>query len=263
MPWQRTKQMHRRRSTRSRPGNWARLTQVRPNAGSYANYVGAAPVEVASADHARHRLSRTGDQQLNSALHTAAVTQIRITGSRANLYYLTKIAEGRTPRQAKRCLKRRVADYVWRTMTADERRLAASPGGHPGATLQSSAAGTTPSTSSSEKSLPGPTTQQSRHGFAAVVATRPIPIPILAEVTAILAGAAACPRGASLAASLLGTAATSTVYAAAGAWAAIGPAGWVALLGALALAAASWAVGRRAQRRSRADDDPRPSPPMT
>ena len=133
-----------------------------PNSSSYANYVGAAPVEVASADHTRHRLSRTGDRQLNSALHTVAVTQIRMTGSRGNLYYLTKIAEGKTPREARRCLKRRLADHVWRTMTADERRLAASPGGHPGATLQSSAAGTTPSTSSSDKSLPRPATQQSK-----------------------------------------------------------------------------------------------------
>ncbi len=46
-----------------------------PNSGSYANYVGAAPVEVASADHTRHRLSRTGDRQLNSAIHTVAVTE--------------------------------------------------------------------------------------------------------------------------------------------------------------------------------------------
>lgn len=97
------------------------------NSGSYASYVGAAPIEVASADHSRHRLSRTGDRQLNSALHTAAVTQIRMTGSRGNLYYLTKLAEGKTPREARRCLKRRLADHVWRTMIARRE----SPGGEP------------------------------------------------------------------------------------------------------------------------------------
>jgi len=102
-----------------------------PSSAAYANYVGAAPVEVASADKTRHRLSRTGDRQLNSALHTAAITQIRMSGSRGNLYYKTKIAEGKTPREAKRCLKRRLADHVWRVMTADERRQAASPGGQP------------------------------------------------------------------------------------------------------------------------------------
>lgn len=138
-----------------------------PNSGAYANYVGTAPVEVASADHARHRLSRTGDRQLNSALHTVAVTQIRMTGSRGNRYYQAKIAEGKTPREAKRCLKRRLADHIWRTMTADERRLAANPGGHSGATLQFSAAGTTPSTSSSKKSLPGPAIEQSTRALPA------------------------------------------------------------------------------------------------
>jgi transposase len=40
-----------------------------------------------------------------------AVTQIRMSGSRGNIYYKTKIAEGKTPREAKRCLKR----YVWPT----------------------------------------------------------------------------------------------------------------------------------------------------
>jgi len=132
-----------------------------PNSAAYANYVGAAPVEVASAGTMRHRLSRTGDRQLNSALHTAAITQIRVSGSQGNLYYKAKIAEGKTPREAKRCLKRRLADHVWRVMTADERRQAASPGGHPGATLQSSATGSTPTTSSSDKSLPRPANRNS------------------------------------------------------------------------------------------------------
>jgi transposase len=83
-----------------RTGNPSRF----PTSPAYANYVGAAPVEVASADKARHRLSRTGDRQLNSALHTVALTQIRMSGSRGNIYYKTKIAEGKTPREAKRCL---------------------------------------------------------------------------------------------------------------------------------------------------------------
>ena len=132
-----------------------------PGSAAYANYVGAAPVEVASADKTRHRLSRTGDRQLNSALHTVAITQIRMSGSRGNLYYKSKIAEGKTPREAKRCLKRRLADHTWRVMTADERRHAASPGGHPGATLQSSATGSNPTASSSDESHPKPSSQDS------------------------------------------------------------------------------------------------------
>jgi transposase len=121
---------------------------------AFANYAGAAPVEVASADKARHRLSRSGDRQLNAALHTVAITQIRTSGSRGHTYYNAKLAEGKTPREARRCLKRRLANHIWRTMITDERQ-AASPGGQLGTTLKSSAAGSTPTTSSSDKSLPG------------------------------------------------------------------------------------------------------------
>jgi transposase len=87
---------------------------------AFANYAGTAPVEIASAAKSRHRLSRQGDRRLNSAPHTIAITQIRTTGSRRNLYYKTKIDEGKTSREAIRCLKRRLADHLWRTMIADE-----------------------------------------------------------------------------------------------------------------------------------------------
>jgi hypothetical protein len=78
---------------------------------------------------------------------------VRMPASRGRGYYDTKIAEGKTLNEAMRCLKRRLADRVWRIMIADERRLAASPGGQSGATLRSSAAGSTPSASSSDKIL--------------------------------------------------------------------------------------------------------------
>ena len=140
----------------SRTGRASRF----PTASAFANYAGAAPVEIASAERSRHRLSRHGDRQLNSALHTIAITQIRIPSSRGHRYYKSKIAEGKTPREAARCLKRRLADHLWRTMTNDERR-AVGPGGQLGTTLQSSVAGPTPTTNSSDKSLPGPATHDS------------------------------------------------------------------------------------------------------
>jgi hypothetical protein len=62
-------------------------------------------------------------------LHIVAVTQIRTDGSQGNIYYRTKIAEGKTPRDARRCLKRRLADHVWRTMIADEKRQRAKTSG--------------------------------------------------------------------------------------------------------------------------------------
>ena len=138
----------------ARTGNIDRF----PTAAAYANYCGTAPIEIASADKARHRLSRKGDRRLNSALHTLAVIQIRMPASPGRADYDEKIAEGKSAKEAKRCLKRRLADHVWRVMTADERRRTrtADPGGHTEATLKSSAADSTPTADSSDKSLPGP-----------------------------------------------------------------------------------------------------------
>jgi transposase len=127
-----------------------------PSAAAFANYAGVAPVEVASADHARHRLPRGGDRQLNLALHIVALTQVRMRGSTGRAYYDAKIAGDKTHNEAMRCLKRRLADHLWRLMIADERRAGTGPGGHSGATESFSAAGSTPTTSSSDKSLPGP-----------------------------------------------------------------------------------------------------------
>ena len=127
-------------------------------AAAFASYAGVAPVEVASADRARHRLPRGGDRQLNLALHIVALTQVRMRGSTGRAYYDTKIAAGKTHNEAMRCLKRRLADHVWRQMIRDERTPATGSGGHVGAALTSSAAGTTPIASSSDKSLPEPAT---------------------------------------------------------------------------------------------------------
>jgi transposase len=127
-------------------------------AAAFATYAGVAPIEVASGYHARHRPSRSGDRQLNSALHLVAVTQIRMPASTGRAYYDTKRAAGKTHNEAMRCLKRRLADHVWRLMITDQRqrRQRTGPGGQTGTTLKSSAAGSTPTTSSSDKSLPEP-----------------------------------------------------------------------------------------------------------
>ena len=121
-----------------------------PTSSAFASYAGVAPVEVASAERARHRLPRGGDRQLNLALHIVALTQVRMRRSTGRAYYDRKIAAGKTHNEAMRCLKRRLADHVWRIMIADERRTvrAAGPGGRPGATLTSRATGSTPTTSS-------------------------------------------------------------------------------------------------------------------
>jgi transposase len=91
-----------------------------PTAAHFASYPGAAPVEVASGERARHRLSRAGDRQLNHALHIIALVQVGIPGCAGYHYFRRKLAEGKTTREAMRCLKRRIADHVWRVMLSDE-----------------------------------------------------------------------------------------------------------------------------------------------
>ena len=135
-------------------------------AAAFASYAGVAPVEVSSAERVRHRMPLGGDRQLNHALHIVAVSQIRMRGSAGRAYYDAKIAAGKTEKEARRCLKRRLADHIWRLMIRDERH-GAGPGGQQGATLQSSAAGSTPTASSSDKSLPEPATPDSTTGQTA------------------------------------------------------------------------------------------------
>ena len=100
----------------ARTGNPTRFA----NEAAYASYTGTAPVEVASADKQRHRLSRSGDRALNAAIHIVAVTQARTPSSPGYTYHRRKIDEGKTPREAMRCLKRQVAKRLWRTMRDEQ-----------------------------------------------------------------------------------------------------------------------------------------------
>ena len=68
------------------------------SAAAYANYTGTAPVQIASADSSRHRLSRYGDRQLNSAIYIIAMIQIRMAASAGRAFYDKKIAEGKPSR---------------------------------------------------------------------------------------------------------------------------------------------------------------------
>jgi len=92
-----------------------------PTAGHYAAYNGTAPIELSSAGRTVHRLSRRGNRVLNHAIHMAAVTQIRNLQSEGRAYYDTKVAAGKTKREAMRALKRRLSDRVYRQLLADTR----------------------------------------------------------------------------------------------------------------------------------------------
>jgi transposase len=115
---------------------------------AFAAYNGTAPIEVSSGNRVIHRLSQRGNRRMNHAIHMAAVTQIRHRHSDGRAYYDKKIAEGKTGKEALRCLKRRISNTIWAHLRADARHAApaheAGPGGQPGNDSASSAAGSHP-----------------------------------------------------------------------------------------------------------------------
>jgi transposase len=88
---------------------------------AFASYNGTAPIDVSSGDQIRHRLSRAGNRRINHALHMMAVTQIRYPGTDGRRYYERKRNEGKTPKEALRCLKRRLSDLACYQLLADRR----------------------------------------------------------------------------------------------------------------------------------------------
>jgi transposase len=80
-----------------------------------ARHAGVAPLDASSGKHQRHRLDRGGNRQLNCALHRIAVTQGRWHPP-ARAYLERKQAEGKTRREALRCLKRQLARTVYTTL---------------------------------------------------------------------------------------------------------------------------------------------------
>lgn len=132
-----------------------------PDRNHFASWTGTAPLDASSGDHIRHRLSRAGNRRLNHVLHVAAIVQIR-HDTEGRAYYRRKLAEGKTPMEALRCLKRRISDAVYRQLVADANLPDsadedAGPRGHSGATPQSSAADLhTPVIGSSDQPQPGP-----------------------------------------------------------------------------------------------------------
>ena len=158
-----------------------------PTRGHFASWNGTAPLDASSGDQQRHRLSRAGNRRINRVLHIMAIVQLRHdTPGRA--YYRRKLAAGKTPMEAMRCLKRRLSDAVYRQLVADtaidavthtaahplpkadhpptpdaaDTPQGTDPGGQPGATTDSSAADSNPDIDASDKPHPGPATPNLR-----------------------------------------------------------------------------------------------------
>ena len=92
---------------------------------------------------------------MNHVVHIAAIVQIR-HDTEGRAYYRRKLAAGKTSMEALRCLKRRLSDVIYRQLVTDQRARDAGPGGHCGATQESSAVDLPPHIDTSDQPLPGP-----------------------------------------------------------------------------------------------------------
>jgi transposase len=77
-----------------------------------ARAAGVAPIPVSSGKTNRHRLDRGGNRQINATLHRIAVTRLRCHPETQD-YIARKRAEGKTTKEAIRCLKRHLARRIW------------------------------------------------------------------------------------------------------------------------------------------------------
>lgn len=95
---------------------------------AFARHSGIAPIPVWSGNtKGRVRLTRSGNRQLNAAIHRIAVTQIRLDGP-GKTYYEKKKAEGMSTPEALRCLKRRLVRIVFNHLTTDHNTAQAGLG---------------------------------------------------------------------------------------------------------------------------------------
>jgi transposase len=85
---------------------------------SFAHLCAAAPIPASSGRTIRHRLNPNGNRKASRALHMVAIVRLRYC-ARTQAYLQRRVQEGKTKREAIRCLKRYIAREVYRTLRAD------------------------------------------------------------------------------------------------------------------------------------------------
>ena len=93
---------------------WSHPRRCR-NEAAFARLAGVAPLQASSGQRTRHRLNRRGDRQLNRALHNIAITRTRHC-PKTQAYIAKRISQGKTTREARRCLKRYIARHLYRLL---------------------------------------------------------------------------------------------------------------------------------------------------
>ncbi len=102
--------------------SWSHSRRLRTEA-AFAALAGVAPIPASSGQIVRHRLNRSGDRQLNRALHTIVLSRLQHDPA-TRAYAARRTAEGKSPREIKRCLKRAVARQVYRLLETSARTAA-------------------------------------------------------------------------------------------------------------------------------------------
>jgi transposase len=92
--------------------SWSHPGRCRDEA-AFAMLAGAAPIPASSGQTVRYRLNRSGDRQLNRALHVIALSRLRHDPA-TRAYAERRRAEGKTDREIKRCLKRYIGRQLYR-----------------------------------------------------------------------------------------------------------------------------------------------------
>ena len=99
-------------------GETAGVTRFKSEA-AFARHAGVAPIPVWSGNIAgRVRMTRSGNRQLNAALHRIAITQARLPGL-GQIYYRKRMTAGDSTTEALRCLKRRLSRVVFHHLHTD------------------------------------------------------------------------------------------------------------------------------------------------
>jgi len=103
---------------------WSHSGRCRDDA-AFAMLAGVAPIPASSGKTVRYRLNRSGDRQLNRALHTVTLCRLQ-RDPRTRAYADRRRAEGKTDREIKRCLKRYIARELYRRLESPPSALDAS-----------------------------------------------------------------------------------------------------------------------------------------
>ncbi|MCX5435295.1 transposase [Streptomyces sp. NBC_00063] len=105
--------------------SWSHPGRFRSEA-AFASFAGVSPIPASSGLTNRHRLNRSGDRQLNRALHTISLIRMRLDPP-TKAYVTRRVSEGKTSRDAQRCLKRAICRQLFKILERSDRSVGMRP----------------------------------------------------------------------------------------------------------------------------------------